>query len=90
MAYVERCGKVWRARWLLADGRHYGSQCGFATMRVAKRFAEDREARVRWPAQEVEAARLVPRRYPRRRAARTHRSASWTAWGMTPARTSSC
>ena len=28
MAYAERCGKVWRAHWLLADGVHYGSQSG--------------------------------------------------------------
>jgi len=43
MAYVERCGTVWRAHWLLADGVHYGSQSGFARMLVARRFAEDRE-----------------------------------------------
>jgi len=47
MAYVERCGRVWRAHWLLADGVHYGSQSGFARMQVAKRFAEDREAEIR-------------------------------------------
>jgi hypothetical protein len=47
MAYAERCGKVWRAHWLLADGVHYGSQSGFARMLVASRLAEDREAEVR-------------------------------------------
>jgi hypothetical protein len=47
MAYVERCGRVWRAHWLLADGVHYGSRSGFARMLVATRFAEDREAEVR-------------------------------------------
>ena len=44
MAYVERCGSVWRALWLLADGVHYGSRSGFATRVAAKRFGEDREA----------------------------------------------
>ncbi|MBR7827941.1 tyrosine-type recombinase/integrase [Actinospica sp. MGRD01-02] len=43
MAYVERCGRVWRGRWLLADGHRYGSRSGFATRREAKRFADARE-----------------------------------------------
>ena len=43
MAYVERCGKVWRARWLLADGHRYGSRSGFAVKWEAKHFADARE-----------------------------------------------
>lgn len=31
---------MWRARWLLADGRHYGSRSGFASKREAKHFAD--------------------------------------------------
>jgi hypothetical protein len=40
---MERCGKGWRARWLLADWRHRGSRCGFATKWEAKHFADARE-----------------------------------------------
>jgi hypothetical protein len=44
VAYVERCGKAWRAHWLLADGVHYGSRSGFGTKVAAGRFAEDLSA----------------------------------------------
>jgi hypothetical protein len=40
---MERCGNRWRARWPLADGRHRGSRCGFATKWEAKHFADVRE-----------------------------------------------
>jgi hypothetical protein len=42
VAYVERCGQVWRAHWLLADAVHYGSRSGFATKLEARRFGADR------------------------------------------------
>jgi integrase len=40
MAFVERCGKVWRGHWLLADGHHRGSRSGFATKWEAKYYAD--------------------------------------------------
>jgi hypothetical protein len=40
MAYVERCGKVWRGHWLLADGHRHGGRSGFATKWEAKHFAD--------------------------------------------------
>ena len=40
MAYVERCGRVWRGHWLLADGHRHGSRSGFATKLGAKHFAD--------------------------------------------------
>ena len=43
MAYVERCGKVWRGHWLLADGHRHGSRSGFATKWEAKHFADASE-----------------------------------------------
>jgi Phage integrase, N-terminal SAM-like domain len=43
VAFVERCGNVWRAHWVSADGRHRGSRSGFATKREAKHFADVRE-----------------------------------------------
>jgi integrase len=43
MAFVERCGRVWRGHWLLADGCHRGSRSGFATKWEAKHFADARE-----------------------------------------------
>jgi hypothetical protein len=43
MAFVERRGRVWRARWALGDGR-YGSRSGFATRSAAKAYADEREA----------------------------------------------
>ena len=43
MAFVERCGRVWRGHWLLADGCHRGSRSGFATKWEAKQFADARE-----------------------------------------------
>jgi integrase len=51
MAYVERSGKVWRARWLLGDGRRRGSRSGFATKWEAKHFADAREVAERAAAQ---------------------------------------
>lgn len=40
MAYVERCGQVWRGHWLLADGHRHGSRSGFVTKWEAKHFAD--------------------------------------------------
>jgi integrase len=54
MAYVERCGQVWRAHWRLEEGR-FASKSGFATRRAAQRYADEREAGARlWPRLRVE------------------------------------
>ena len=60
MAYVERCGQVWRGHWLLADGHRHGSRSGFATKWEAKHFADACEVAERAAAaagvEELEAA----------------------------------
>ena len=39
VAFVERCGNVWLAYWVSADGRRRSSRPGFAMKREAKHFA---------------------------------------------------
>lgn len=46
MAYAEKSGKGWRARWKRPDGK-YDGESGFPTKSAAKRFAEEQEAQVR-------------------------------------------
>jgi len=54
MAHVERCGRGWRARWLLEDGR-FGSKSGFAGTRAAQQYANEQELAARlWPRLRVE------------------------------------
>jgi hypothetical protein len=54
MAYVERSGRGWRARWSVGDGR-FGSKSGFAGKRAAQQFAQEQELVVRlWPRLRVE------------------------------------
>lgn len=59
MAFAERCGKVWRAHWLLADGHHRGSRSGFATKWEAKHFADACEVAERAAPSPVEEVRAV-------------------------------
>lgn len=52
MAWAEKRGKTWRARWLLPirapDGeKMYGSEPGFPTKTAAKQYGEDQEAEIR-------------------------------------------
>jgi integrase len=55
MAYVERCGRVWRAHWSTDEGGRYASRSGFATKRAAQKYADEREASARlWPGLRVE------------------------------------
>lgn len=46
MAYAEKRGKGWRARYQRPDGTT-GSEPGFATRRAAERYGEDQEAAIR-------------------------------------------
>lgn len=46
MAYAEKHGKGWRARYKLPDGS-YGSEPGFATKRAAKEWGEEQEVWLR-------------------------------------------
>lgn len=59
MAYVERCGMVWRGHWLLADGARHGSRSGFATKWEAKHFADAREVAERAAATAVDRVEAV-------------------------------
>jgi integrase len=55
VAYVERCGRVWRAHWLTGEGSRYASRSGFPTKRTAQQYADEREASARlWPGLRVE------------------------------------
>ena len=47
MAYVERCGRVWRAHWLTGEGSRYASRSGLPTKRAAQQYADEREASAR-------------------------------------------
>jgi integrase len=47
MAYAQRSGIGWRARWVLPDGVRYGSQSGFRTKREAEAYGTERELQVR-------------------------------------------
>jgi integrase len=54
VAYVERSGRGWRARWSLGGGR-FGSKSGFAGKRAAQQFAQEQELSARlWPRLHVE------------------------------------
>ena len=54
MAYAERSGQGWRARWSVGDGR-FGSKSGFAGKRAAQQFAQEQELAARlWPRLRVE------------------------------------
>lgn len=48
MAYVERSGRGWRARWSVGDGR-LGSKSGFAGKRAAQQFAHEQELAAWFP-----------------------------------------
>lgn len=49
MAYAEKRGKTWRARWKGPEGTlpEWPSEPGFPTRRAAERYGEDREAEIR-------------------------------------------
>ena len=54
MAYAERSGRGWRARWSVGDKR-FGSKSGFAGKRAAQQYADEQELAARlWPRLRVE------------------------------------